>query len=607
MTTLVQPVSSDGYVVQDVTTYISGGNKYLTVEGVGAGGARYMYLYWNRPFNLGVNVGYCTFRLRQRGAATGFARVLTARALAAPGFKESTLNYTNKPGVTGPSSSSASQGDGGANGRLWEIDLTAIMQAVSTGGQAWYGIRIESNNTTMLTFFSSEADDWRPEIEIEFSDAPEIPTQLSPSNGRAVSIARPPLRMDFTDEAGDTTLAAVRIVMNLGGESLTPSVDTGDVPAEVPEWVPNFDIGLGADWWWAGEVVDGAGLRSGLSDWTNFTRTAKPTVTIDSPAGSVTEPTPPLIASVTGGTQTAYQWFLTDPVDPSIVLWTGKKVTSADLGTTLPARNPPLMTPGGEYGLLRRTWDNVIREGVPGDPIYVDTFTTFTYDLSNTVAPAASIGPVEIINGRPAVDIPFEFATAPDEITLLCDGTAIDTRPSIDLHVSGTTYNWSDLLAQPYRSHNWSVAAVVNGVTSDANPTASGMAEPVGVWLSTLDGEHAIKITTEGSKPVRYEPSELSVVREPPGGRNPVLITQAVFGRKADVDGFAKPDDLQTLDEIRASWTAMFDINGPYRGKEMALTDVDHTMRVIVYNVLDTPKHEYVGKFGVQFRFFELR
>ena len=607
MTTAEVPISSDAYVRQDAVTANTGGLTFLTLTGAGGGEQRHGYVYFPRPFPLGVTVEPTYLDYHQRGGATGGSRTLTVQRIAAPGFKESTINYSNKPTVVG-ATASVTQGNSATDGRLWRFDITALLQEVADGAE-WYGIRISSNNTTNMGLYSSESDVFQPGVIASWSDKPQAPTVLSPSNGRAVSIARPTLRFDFTDTSGDMTMLGYRVLMNLGGpDAVTPDYDSGDVTLGIPEHLVPFDVAAAADWWWAVETIDGSGLRSDLSVWVNFTRTAKPAVAIVNPSGFVTESTPPLIATVTGGTQSAYQWFITDPVDTNTVLWTTGKVSTADLSVTVPELDPPLLSPNGEYGLLRRTWDDVSRESTPGDPTYVDTFTTFTFDLTTDVDPVASLT-VTVVDGAPTAVVNWPDASAADSYTIVLDGVAyVANLDPADAIVSAGLYSWPLGLVAPLVGHVVSVLRNVGGETSDDNPEESFSTNPKGLWLSTLDGLHSVSLA--GDPGIRWQASEISVLRKPVGAKNPVLITQAVYGREG-----ATTDDVMltayantTLAEAVAEWDAITDRDVYPRGTDLALTVGDTTMRAFIWNtvrgVLDT---EFQAKIPASFSVQELR
>jgi len=579
MTTVVMQATSDTYIIQDNLTWAGASSaKYLTVTGTGGGSQRLAFLYFNRPFPLGASIVSATLRLYQKGAASGGARELQVRNVAAA-WQESKLRFNNAPGVRAVSANSGSQGNGGADGRVWEIDVTAHMQEISDGA-AWYGFRIASTNTTMMYLFSSKSDVFQPSLEVEWADEPDVPSVLSPAGGRAVSLARPTLRTDFVDHGGDTSIAGIHIQMNADEVPTgSPDVDTGDVATAEPQWTVDFDIDADAVWWWRAEVIDGAGLRSGWSDWVSFTRTAKPTVTITNPtAGTVSEATPPISWTVSE-TQVAYQVFITDPADPATVLWTTGKVSSSATTATVA---DAVLAPGAEYGLTVRVWDEAPREATPGDPPYTDVSTTFTFELSSDVDPVTDLVVVASTDS-PAVTLRWERADAPDSYTILRDGVPIAANVlPVDTITSGTSNEWVDAFPSPRREHVWQVLAVVNGATSDDNPEDMLTTRPKGVWLSTLDGSLSVCLSGDGDNPAvpSVEPNEVSSVDYPLGADYPVVRTQSLYQRKGEVSGSLGPAPLSELDGIADVWAALV----RRRSEPLSLVAADAGMKVQIYN-----------------------
>ena len=609
MAAVTQLCASDAQVRQDNPTKNYAGLTYLSTNN-GTGVHRRAYLYFNRAAPLGSTIVSATLRLYEYKAATGGSRTLSARRLAA-GFKESTITFNNAPGSISGDVYSAAQGNGGGLGRVWEIDVTTLMQLVSDGGD-WYGFRIESDNTTDHFLCSSEHALFPPQLVIEWSDAPVQPRILAPSNGRAVSIARPTLRFDFTDVAGDTSMAAYQLQMNLGAEdAVSPDYDSGVIAANIPEHLVTFDVTAAQVWYWRVKVEDGAGLWSAWSDWVSFTRTAKTAVTITNPAVApndfVTEATPPFSWTATG--QVAYQLFITDPADLTEVLWTSGKVTSTDNSVSLPALATPILAPGGSYTVLVRIWDSVARESTPGDPVYIDASRNFTFELDNTVDPVTSFTATAAA-GRPEVTLGWQRATAPDSFTILrrltgaTDWTVLAAAlDAADYLVSGTTYAYLVLTVPPRTEYEYAVIAVVNGVSSDDNPTDTATTEPLGVWLSDVDGTHSLSIANPDA--VSFDASENSAVHKPLGATNPILITQSVFGREGKVSGFLTEGVGSTLPEAVAEWETL--TTPERRGETMLLTLSDTSMRVFIYNVVrGALDDEFVDKIPVRFDYCEL-
>src|SRR5690606_10791352 len=129
-----------------------------------------------------------------------------------------------------------------------------------------------------------------PELEIEWSDAPQAPTDLSPSGGRCVSIAKPTLRFDFTDNRGSTKIQACQVqIDDIDDDWSSVIFDSGTVPVEEPELdlartdMPGgvFDgLSGGQEVRWRVRVQDGSGQWSQWSEGRRFKRDVKGTLTI---------------------------------------------------------------------------------------------------------------------------------------------------------------------------------------------------------------------------------------------------------------------------------------------------------------------------------------
>ena len=86
-----------------------------------------------------------------------------------------------------------------------ETDVTAMMQSVSLG-DPWYGFDVSSANLVPgLIFYGPTyaTVDYRPRLEVTWSDAPEKPGGLAPSGGRAISGTKPIVRCDYVDVSGE--------------------------------------------------------------------------------------------------------------------------------------------------------------------------------------------------------------------------------------------------------------------------------------------------------------------------------------------------------------------------------------------------------------------
>jgi len=584
----------------------------------GGAGTHHTLLYVTRPIPLGVTVLSATLRLYQWDAWPATAKTVTVRRITSAWVLER-VSYATAPTITTAGQTSLTKTGQPANTE-WAFDVTAQVQAAADGAP-WWGFRLEAGDSASGRFWAAEGSPtFRPVLEVSWSDAPDAPTQLAPAGNRAVSIAKPTLRFDFTDIGGDTSLQAAQVQINATNVWTAPTFDSGTVMTSEPQLDLNTTayagITAGATAWWRVRVQDGAGLWSAWSEGAQFRRVAKPTVTITNPAVSpnnfVEEPTPPISWTVAGGTQTAYQVTIVEVANPTQYVWTTGKITSTANTVTLPNPAPgdsAIITPGVAYRVSVSIWDNVARENTPGDAIQTTAAREFTYAKTATVTPVASLT-VTPQAPYPWAQLQWTRATAPDSFSIVRTDnlvgaskvTATNLVPS-DLLVSGTTYRYIDRDASPRRSTTWEVMAIVNGRTSSPNPTVSGSTNPTGIWLSDTARNVNVQILgRDGQASVDMTMPEKGETIDVVGSATPVRVTQALQGYSGHVAGALVTTDVMTAQAARQ---ALFELKR-YPSRSCILTLGDMTILVKAFNisVASTPNPDI--DFDVEFDFFQI-
>lgn len=226
-----------------------------------------------------------------------YASHATMRWVAAPlkhSWKVNQVTWRNQPVVkdgTGPAAKAVGADMGGTpDNRTVSFDVTAQLQGVARGAQ-WHGWRIRLDGDrawSYATVFAGEANlEWRrPRLEIEWSNAPVAPTDLSPSGGQRVSIASPTLSYTFADFGGNRTQAAHAVQID-PNKNVANSWKSGRQPTVDPEFdLSEFDypgLGPGQTTFWRGRAQDEAGLWSKWSDWAEFQRLDKGQLEITNP------------------------------------------------------------------------------------------------------------------------------------------------------------------------------------------------------------------------------------------------------------------------------------------------------------------------------------
>lgn len=247
------------------------------------------FLYFSRPFPLGAKIISATLKVWNKGDWTGGDNTIDLHSITSP-WAVNKVNWDNKPSVSGKQS--LTKNNPGHNTQ-WEFDITAKMQAVSDGG-AWRGFRLNCPGLFAVgdkrkIHSTQTPKQWRrPRIEIEWSDAPWPPTDLTPDGGLIIAKAKPTLRFNFYDVSGNTNMGGYSVQIASDVSFNTIVLDTGTVNSSVPlcdtedfawaGWLPNQTL------YWRVTVKDQAGLWSGWSPTASAKLIEKGTLTLSNPA-----------------------------------------------------------------------------------------------------------------------------------------------------------------------------------------------------------------------------------------------------------------------------------------------------------------------------------
>lgn len=202
-----------------------------------AGSGRNAYLYFNRAWPAaGATIISAKLRL-WNGDAFSLSTTLSVQRCAVK-WSSNTISWNRQPTLTGAIATQVKAT--AAAGEMWDIDVTALVQTVASGG-AWFGFKVTSNNANNRWVHASESSSGhlRPLLLVEWSEAPEEPEDLKPAGNRVVSLQRPTLSYDFSDLLGDTNQAAQQIQFGSSEvllEAGTTTFDTGESATSESEY-----------------------------------------------------------------------------------------------------------------------------------------------------------------------------------------------------------------------------------------------------------------------------------------------------------------------------------------------------------------------------------
>lgn len=604
----------DSFVNQNKPT-----RNYSSLARLKASGTTiYTLIYSGTPWPPGANILYAALRLWNSETWSGSVTITVQRL--AGNWSGSRVNWNNKPGVTGPTYT-LTKTDAAAH-TMWEIPITAMMQLMANGGD-WYGVQVSVSGSTVRKMHSTQAENLnvRPQMYIQWGDAVEAAENLSPDNNLSVDSPKPILTYDYTDLNGDH-LSLHQIQISTDSTFATVDYDSGWV---VPTAGTQFDTsgtawgGLadGASTYWRVRVQDSSGSQSDYSLPAQFKYTSKGSLTSNTLGGPdgggnyfVYDTTPPVLWTLTGRTQAAYQVFIKDLDNGGVVLFDSGKITGTtdtiDTGSGGVTKVLPRV--GGHYELTIRVWDTIARIKTPDSSgIYYEYKRAFIYSPDNTNSAPTGLTATPALP-YPWVDLAFHRTTPPDSFTIIRDGNVVEANLlAADLLVSGSDYAYRDKGASPRVEHTWVVKANVNGKDSPDSNSATATVQTHFTWMMEKNGNNPICLVKSGGPaPVVDANAQSDQEVHQPFGGDPILITQDISGFEGHVeavlsDGLVSGLTARSMRDILKTWKM-----NP--GKELILYNVDEAMTIVPYNITYRPRAKSGGKiiYDINFDFFQV-
>jgi hypothetical protein len=548
----------------------------------------YSFIWFKNPAPSNSTIVSATMRLyNNNGNLTGTIPV-TAQRVAAY-WAGTQITYNNMPGVTG-ATTTVSKTNPVANTE-WAFDVTSQLQSI-TDGAANYGFRLATSSSVLTSFasFNAAVSSIRPTLEVVWSPAPNVvPGTLSPSGGRAVSIAKPVLRFDFTDLSGSTSMQALQVQISTSTSFTSPEFDSGTVASSDPQFDTAASawagISVAATRYWRARVQDTDSLWSPWSDAGQFTRAAQGTLTLTNPAVSpnnfVTETTPPITWTLTGVTQESWRLTVALDSDPTRYLYDTGRITSTATARTIPSGIIKSQT--AVYRVVISTWDTVDRASTPGDPAGLSVSRAFTFNEDATTAPVTGLSAAQVTS-RPLVVVSWSRSTAPDSFTVVRDGQTVEANIAPgDVFTTGTSYAYTDRGASASTSHTWKVQAVVNGKASASNPTATLTYTLKAVWITGVLNILTVPVLVTDS--AQFDMPETAAVYEPVGASAVVRVAQSQRGLQGSISGRV----IDYAGTAAATWVANLQTFKSQPDKEVRLLIGAQNLRCLIGNIVIAP------------------
>lgn len=494
----------------------------------------------------------------------------------ATAWKMSTATWNNRGSVSGTAVNVTQSGT--ADRTAWAFTVTTDVQAWINGTVPNYGWRLSSNSATNSPVRGSAATYGKPVLVITYVVPAKEPTNLIPAGNQAVSVAKPVLTFQAPPDM-------THLNVQIDADTNSPyDFDSGDVASSTGV----YDSTAAAAW--AGLTAGGASgywrvrTKSALgysawSTWAQWKRVAKPTVTITSPGATSDDTSPPVVWTVSGGTQTASQVVIRNAAG-AVLADSGRVV-----GTGLTYTPPKAVTTLGSSATIEvRVWDAVDRVAVPGDTAYAVQTQTFTAAGTGAVTPASTCTAVAN-NFDPSVVITATRGAAPDSWTLYRNDGKGETIVATGLSPASASFSYTDWSADPNKSHVYRAAPYTSGTgTASGGPTATVTNRCTGIWLVD-PATPAKRAVIWGDEAGDFDAGEIAVLHQPlaaPPVRRVAYrppLSGSCSGELVDAAG-------QTAD---AQITNLYDFKQDDRDLRLILGDRNMLVRVGDLTISPTP------------------
>lgn len=547
--TISLKANADTYIDHANPRTAFGGSGLLRIDDL-SGSEAYALLHIAIPGLAGASVQSAFLHLFLRGSEWTGSNHIQVDLLTAPFTEDDTWNtyHSKLPTLPGVDEVDFNVGSPHVDGTPISINVTALLADAAASGN-WFGFLISTTIADARRFYSSEGvpTNQRPYLRIAYAQVPPAPTGLLPALG--ASAQTPKLAWTSADQT------AFRIEVDraatFDSSTGSPDYDSGwhtsttqgcDIAALSPAW----SVALPGDGdlrYWRVQIQNNVGAAS---DWaySSWTRHSYGSVGITLPVsdGDAVDATSPEI-----------DWSSTNPEGRYQLLeviseYDSGEVDGNDLTTDsaeIPRGN--VTHKGLTYTAVIRVWDTFTRDA-PGEKGYVENTRDFIYNPTGLVTAPSSLTAVADDHG---VTLTWLRASTPDTFIIFANGIdSVEVDPA-DVFVSGTTYRYRYLRAQPDVVTTYEVAAHDDTLgESHSNPTAVATTTPIGVWLVD-EGSHA-EVQFLGQDVIDMPTVEDGATFLPLGQRAPVRIVDQIRGYSGAISGVVtSTDDLAALGDIK--------------------------------------------------------
>lgn len=410
--------------------------------------------------------------------------------------------WTNEPAVISGAGVTTAVGALPDKG-IVSLDLGAMLQAVADGTREWFGIQLKTSSTAAgQRFYSTESGEPAWELLLSLSDIPDAPTELRPDGGGAVEDGEPIVawtRDDLGGAAGDQVEARIQVDTPAAGvapDEVAPDHDSGWHARSDPE----YDLAAatytppasppGPTYWRVAtdRNPDGSPI---WSDWASFTWLSLGTLVVDSPTGPFGDPTPRILAHLTGRTLASWKAWITGPDRADVRAESGLSTGAIDWQVPFrSADGKSVLRSGDQQWLYIKAVDTEDRTVAVGQKAFVDEWIPIQLSANGALTGVTNLQVTQLTPEDPRHLWTWQRTEAATGWIIEIDDKEIERLEPEDVTLNAGVYSWEDYgQISPLRPHKLRVRALEGEETTDGASLNNRTYNMRGVWLLPPDGD----------------------------------------------------------------------------------------------------------------------